>query len=362
MKRVLFVITCFIFASHSFLYAQFPPQYNLEQGRTYSIQEAIDSVNNSIVKWDYNVIIDIDTDTKNDFIGDALPQLKGVFTYLFSLRLIPTRKDSGLPNVYLRFAKNGEYCFCSQIYGPDSFIIADKDTLRRSELFNHLYRSISAKYPLKHNKNDYLYSKDNISIALSITDDGSIIILYDDYSPYANTVYEALQPEIQSSFLGISLGEVYEDQEISYAIANRGSFTKMERTDFGKCFTGNKVSFGGHIWDYCIFDTDHLGKVFSFKVYDSRSIDSNGLRETKRIYKEFKSTLDSKYGINSMSSSEERDIHSIRTTYFGKQNITLELYDKTDKSKGGQYRRFIGLTYSDMKSIDNTIKSANNEL
>lgn len=354
MKRLLFMfIAIFVFTAS--IFAQFPPIFNLEQGKKYTVQEALDAVGSSAIKETHDIESYEESAESKEFSINLYPKIEG-----------------SLPGYSLGFLDTGEYYSCLEIYERDTYIVADGDTLRGDARYKYLYKSLSSKYEMKKDSDECAYYEDGLFSMEIGNNDGQIIIVYEDNTPQFNKFLKDARPEIQTSFLGLKLRDKYSDYEIRNALTERGTFSSSKRTSTGKKFLAQKVSFGGQLWDFCTISTDYEGRILIFNVYNSNDNNFIGQKKSDELYKELEGQLDKKYIVIPDFIKEKSDMAGwtklIKMTneseilYFGKNSVVLELYKKLEKSSGGEFRRYVGLNYIDRDVLNNTVDNVNDEL
>ena len=98
------------------------------------------------------------------------------------------------------------------------------------------------------------------------------------------------------------------------------------------------------------------GEQNGIPVYDSLDNDDDGRKSAISIYNSYKDKLFEKYGTTKESGDEgEKCI-----IYSGNNDVVLILSNKTGKSIGGEYRRYVDLGYS-LGSISDEIVNQNED-
>ena len=123
----------------------------------------------------------------------------------------------------------------------------------------------------------------------------------------------------------------------------------------------NKVAFAGKLWDYSIIALSNNGEFSEFRVYDSLDDYSNERKEAKEIYDSYKEVLDKKYS-SSKYPTERKEDDGISSLYVGRNGVGMELYNRRSRSKGGTYRRFVGMEYSHMGILNRNQQAKESDL
>ena len=257
----------------------------------------------------------------------------------------------------------------SDVFGGVQFTYTENSLTEgqtMSSLYNDIVEDMSIKYDLieshakskSHSEKIYVDTDNNVlSISHEIFDNKEVVeVSYFSVAANTEAIRERFFPTIQDSFFGMKLGSKPTTAFIERALLRRGIYIKEEYESVGKSVLFKNVVFAGRRWDFCCFLLDNEGRFYCIRVYDSLENDDDGRKSAISIYNSYKDKLFEKYGTTKESGDEgEKCI-----IYSGNNDVVLILSNKTGKSIGGEYRRYVDLGYS-LGSISDEIVNQNED-
>ncbi len=175
------------------------------------------------------------------------------------------------------------------------------------------------------------------------------------YSDFATTVL----PTIQDTFLGLKMGSHQTASTIKSAVGHRGTFLSENSDIYGKTVTFKDITFAGKVWDFGDFCLTENGELYDLRVSISLTdYKSDDLKEANRTYDSFKTKLEEKYG----TTEEKSDEDGKSIGYIGNNGIGLILSNSRNKSKSGEYRRYVTLEYWHTTIYSQLYNQSNDEL
>lgn len=353
MKRFIFL--CFIICQTAICFAQKPIILGLEFGNSYSTEDVCKCVFENAGKQ-YQL-----TDDMMD---------NGIHVLVFD-----TKDESiGTPEINVGLSKTSSLVTVMFFYRG-----SESDRIRK---YAELVEKIKKNYPIKrmHIGSDassdvpnYTYkSEDGFSVLLYYGED-SIALSYSDTNAidpsFVDSVVKDLTtplPTIQDTFLGLKLGNSYTQTQIRTALAKKSEkVLDVDRIPSGYSLSAYKVSFGGHIWDFC--KVNYIGDTTSGKIY-SISFECNyqdygyDKQEALELYNSFLNKLNEKYGDNDSDNVEVGKDNERSKLYLGSNNIGVFLHYERAKSKGGDWRRYVSLEYTHVDLLMSISESNDAEL
>ena len=173
--------------------------------------------------------------------------------------------------------------------------------------------------------------------------------------------YKAMYPTIQDTFMGIRIGTKQTTYSIKSAVGYKGNYLDENYDSFGKNITFTKMSFAGRTWDFGSFSLTDKGEFYRICAYDSLK-DGYGYDDEKRdannTYESYKSKLDDKYGVHDERESDDGKY----VIYIGENNVAIILSNERGKSTGGEYRRYIKITYYQTEIFNKLSEKSSDEL
>ncbi|MCM1502533.1 MAG: hypothetical protein NC115_07700 [Bacteroidales bacterium] len=237
-----------------------------------------------------------------------------------------------------------------------------------SEIYEELKGELSKSYEMSYFP---VSERPEVERLESISDDG-LMVRFDKYTndgviTQINVMYISLKasiapnsslPTLQDTFFGLKMGERQSVAGIKSALYNKGEFVEEEVDFYGKSILFKNVIFAGKKWDYATFSITEKGEFYNFYVYDSLDDLYLESKEAGQTYDLLKSRLDNKYG-----AAEEKDGgDSKNAVYYGNNNRLLILSNERNESKGGSYRRFVGLKYIQTEVYNRLSEISDDEL
>ncbi len=260
----------------------------------------------------------------------------------------------------------------SNVFGGVFFSLSNEDIPENQSLesiYDELSKELSEKYELIDTPNQF----PNIVSKISMDENGNAVMLsygkWDKgdmitvgyisfaalYSDFATTVL----PTIQDTFLGLKMGSHQTASTIKSAVGHRGTFLSENSDIYGKTVTFKDITFAGKVWDFGDFCLTENGELYDLRVSISLTdYKSDDLKEANRTYDSFKTKLEEKYG----TTEEKSDEDGKSIGYIGNNGIGLILSNSRNKSKSGEYRRYVTLEYWHTTIYSQLYNQSNDEL
>ncbi len=260
----------------------------------------------------------------------------------------------------------------SNVFGGVFFSLSNEDIPENQSLesiYDELSKELSEKYELIDTPNQF----PNIISKISMDENGNAVMLsygkWDKgdmitvgyisfaalYSDFATTVL----PTIQDTFLGLKMGSHQTASTIKSAVGHRGTFLSENSDIYGKTVTFKDITFAGKVWDFGDFCLTENGELYDLRVSISLTdYKSDDLKEANRTYDSFKTKLEEKYG----TTEEKSDEDGKSIGYIGNNGIGLILSNSRNKSKSGEYRRYVTLEYWHTTIYSQLYNQSNDEL
>lgn len=176
---------------------------------------------------------------------------------------------------------------------------------------------------------------------------------------------------IQNTFYGLTFGQEYTVEVIKAAVSKKSespSDITVERDINGWRIIFEDVFFAGMKWDICEIliltkGSETNGVFYMVRHYNSyydATWENDDTKEAKKIFTNYSKILDTKYGEG--VNLEQDNKNDIVRTYYGSNDTSITIYNDREKSEGGSYRRYVGITYYVRSLSDSNTSSAIDEL
>lgn len=234
------------------------------------------------------------------------------------------------------------------------FQLKDEETMTESTLrLNHIKAKtkLFAKYPdmvsSKTNNNGYdtythKYS-DNVELRI-VSGEEMFEIDYTDLEALRTSVTRNTEyPEIQDSFFGVKFEKKIKNTIVD-AVGTKGSYVGVENNGDVIAYKFLNIRFGGSTWDFGKFST-YNDQFFIFEVNDSYPDGysyEDERAEANAKYENLMEIMKKKYG----KVWDEIDEDGNKCAYvYGKNHISIKIFNEKLRSVGGEYRRYVGIEY-----------------
>lgn len=174
--------------------------------------------------------------------------------------------------------------------------------------------------------------------------------------------FEALSNiRIQDTFFGLTLGKTYAENQVKQALDKKGEYFEAYNEGKAKTYTLRNVWIGGYKWDYInMVFTDknafcNIELVFSIYYYPDYSKEKN---EAVLRFDSVLENLSDKYGYRKVELDENNESYVF---YIGNNGIDCSLSNRVGESKGGQKRRYVILSYADLKLNHSLLEQSRDE-
>lgn len=199
------------------------------------------------------------------------------------------------------------------------------------------------------------------------TEDGTLVkaiaLIYSDLQlmmGFTQTLIDEELPEVQDTFFGLKFGSRPTMSQVKTAVGSRGSF--LESGDpAAPEYTFSDVYYAGKRWKYAVFSITPNGQFYQFSAYDTypdNSWNTDERQMANSTFEDMKGRLDSKYG----EAETQKDEDGVHASYIGKRKVCARLSNERGISKGGEYRRYVKISYFDYNLMSEASSSIDDEL
>lgn len=331
MKRILIVLVLSLLTTITNAQQQDIPNefFGLRLGEAYTVEQLIAAIgDNGTYISNYG-----SNDTELGYLNNSFQDV----TYkgkTYSLAFFATLKDGTLISV--------------------SFYLLPNAGRTLESAYDEIKNELSQRYEMLPQESrpgvERVGSQNNDTMLLleKCMEDGqcSYVSIYYTSLTAVNDYYLQQNPAIQDSFFGMKMGSSYSSRQfVINKIGNKGTFLSEDYTSNGKTITFGDVSFAGSTWDFASLSFTENGAFYDIDLssnYNDGYLYKDDENEAQSKYEYFKEKLNDKYGVQEESISDEGRY----VVYFGCNNMRLILSNRRAKSRGGDYRRYVSLNYT----------------